>query len=198
MRILFQGDSITDTGRTCSPDPAASLGEGYPSKAAPGLSTHEVINRGIGGNRTCDLVERWGKDCIDLKPDLVSILIGVNDAWRGFDCNDPTTDRQFEENLRNILNRTKSELNARLIVLSPYMLDETDARASMWADLQGKREVVARLAAEYGATFIDLQAEFDKMVAAGTAKTTLSADGVHPTDYGHEVIARLWLDAFNS
>ncbi len=197
MRILFQGDSITDTGRTGAPDPGVSLGEGYPAKAAKKLEGHEIINRGISGNRTCDLVRRWGEDCVDLQPDVLSLLIGVNDTWRGFDANDPTSHEQYEANMRVILDRVKNETSAKLIILNPYLLDVTPERAEMHKDLLGKQEVAARLAKEYGAVFIDIQAEFDRLVSEGTQMTKLSEDGVHPTDFGHEVIAEIWLDAFS-
>lgn len=199
--VLFQGDSITDTYRTDSADPAASLGEGYPAKIAAKIAEKhadlgiKIINRGISGNRTWDLVGRWDKDCIDLKPDYISLLIGVNDTWRGYDQGDITTAEQYETNMRKLLDRIKNETSAEIILLNPYILDVMPDKAEMHPDLVGKQEVVYKLIKEYDVTFIDLQKIFDEMVAGGTLAENLSADGVHPTDYGHEVIAELWLKA---
>ena len=198
--ILFQGDSITDTYRTDSADPAESLGMGYPAKIAAKFDTDfadlgvKIINRGISGNRTWDLLKRWDKDCIDLKPDYVSLLIGVNDTWRGYDSGDITTAQQYEENMRTLLGRIKNETDAEIILLNPYILDVMPDKAAMHPDLVGKQEVVYRLIKEFDVTFIDLQKIFDEMVANGTPAEKLSEDGVHPTDFGHEVIAEKWVE----
>jgi len=199
--ILFQGDSITDTGRTDSPDPAASLGMGYPAKIAETLANDyadlgiSVINRGISGNRTWDLLKRWDKDCIDIKPDYFSLLIGVNDTWRSFDSNDVTTAEQYENNMRQLLDRVVKETSAKIILLNIFLLDVTPDKAVMHPDLAEKQEVIGRLIKDYDVTFIDVQKKFDEMVDDGTPMTDLSEDGVHPTDFGHKVIADLWLDA---
>ena len=197
--LLFQGDSITDTGRTGSECPDCSLGEGYPAMIAKILEEKyaelniKVINRGISGNRTRDLVARWDKDCIDLKPDFVSILIGINDTWRAFDINDPTSPEKFEENMRVLLTRLKEETNAEILILNPFLLDSMPDKPRMRPDLIEKQAVTAKLVKEFGTKFIDLQEIFDREVANGTAMTALSEDGVHPTEYGHSVIADEWV-----
>lgn len=195
--VLFQGDSITDTGRTGAPDPAVSLGEGYPAKIAEKLAELDIniINRGISGNRTWDLLDRWDKDCIDLKPDYVSLLIGVNDTWRRYDSGMITTAEDYETNMRTLLDRIKNETSAEIILLNIFLLDVTPDKAQMRPDLLEKQEVIYRLAKEYDVTFIDLGKIFDEMVANGTAMEEISADGVHPTDFGHSVIAQHWLKA---
>ena len=197
--ILFQGDSITDTGRTDSADPAASLGYGYPAKIAETLANDyadlgvSVINRGISGNRTWDLLERWDKDCIDIKPDYFSLLIGVNDTWRRYDSGMITTAEEYETNMRTLLDRVVKETNAKIILLNIFLLDVTSDKANMRPDLVEKQEVIIRLIKEYDVTYIDIQKKFDEMVANGTPMTDLSEDGVHPTDFGHSVIAAEWL-----
>ena len=193
--LLFQGDSITDTGRTGSADPSVSLGEGYPAKIAAKLAERgiKVINRGISGNRTWDLIDRWDKDCIDIKPDYFSLLIGVNDTWRRYDSGMVTTAEEYEANMRQLLDRVVKETDAKIILLNIFLLDVTPDKAQMRPDLIEKQEVISRLIKEYDVTFIDIQALFDKMVAEGTPMEELSADGVHPTDFGHEVIAAEWL-----
>lgn len=193
--LLFQGDSITDTGRTGSADPSFSLGEGYPAKIAAKLADRgiKVINRGISGNRTWDLIDRWDKDCIDIKPDYFSLLIGVNDTWRRYDSGMVTTAEEYEANMRQLLDRVVKETDAKIILLNIFLLDVTPDKAQMRPDLIEKQEVISRLIKEYDVTFVDIQALFDKMVAEGTPMEELSADGVHPTDFGHEVIAAEWL-----
>ena len=193
--LLFQGDSITDTGRTGAADPSLSLGEGYPAKIAAKLAERgiKVINRGISGNRTWDLINRWDKDCIDIKPDYFSLLIGVNDTWRRYDSGMVTTAEEYEANMRQLLDRVVNETNAKIILLNIFLLDVTPDKAQMRPDLVEKQEVISRLIKEYDVTFVDIQALFDKMVAEGTPMEELSADGVHPTDFGHEVIAAEWL-----
>ena len=193
--LLFQGDSITDTGRTGAADPSVSLGEGYPAKIAAKLAERgiKVINRGISGNRTWDLINRWDKDCIDIKPDYFSLLIGVNDTWRRYDSGMVTTAEEYEANMRQLLDRVVKETDAKIILLNIFLLDVTPDKAQMRPDLIEKQEVISRLIKEYDVTFVDIQALFDKMVAEGTPMEELSADGVHPTDFGHEVIAAEWL-----
>ncbi len=193
--LLFQGDSITDTGRTGAPDPSVSLGEGYPAKIAAKLAERsiKVINRGISGNRTWDLLKRWDKDCIDLQPDYISLLIGVNDTWRRYDSGMVTTAEEYEANMRQLLDRITKETKAKIILINIFLLDVTPDKAQMRPDLVEKQEVISRLIKDYDVTFVDIQALFDKMVADGTPMEKLSADGVHPTDFGHEVIAEEWL-----
>ncbi len=201
--ILFQGDSITDTGRTDSADPSASLGMGYPAKIAEILADKfadlgiKVINRGISGNRTWDLLERWDKDCVDIKPDYFSLLIGVNDTWRRYDSGMVTTAEEYENNMRTLLDRVVKETNAKIILLNIFLLDVTPDKAQMRPDLVEKQEVINKLIKDYDVTYIDIQKKFDEMIANGTPMTDLSADGVHPTDFGHKVIAELWLDAMD-
>ena len=197
--ILFQGDSITDTGRTGSADPAASLGYGYPAKIAETLATKyadlgiNVINRGISGDRTWDLLKRWDKDCIDIKPDYFSLLIGVNDTWRRYDSGMITTAEEYEANMRTLLDRVVKETNAKIILLNIFLLDVTPDKAEMRPDLVEKQEVISRLIKDYDVIYVDIQKKFDEMVANGTPMTDLSEDGVHPSDFGHSVIAEEWL-----
>ena len=131
-----------------------------------------------------------------MKPDHVTILIGVNDTWRGFDRNDPTTAEQFESNLRAVLERTVDETGAEIVLMMPFIVLGVQASSDvMLPDLEGKRAAVRKLAGEFGATLIDLQQVFDKAIADGIKPSALSADGVHPTDdCGHELIAKTWIN----
>ena len=124
--ILFQGDSVTDCDRKF--ESMIDLGKGYPNMIAGALWAKQpddglkFINRGISGNRTKDLYMRWVGDCINLQPDYVSILIGINDVWREFDSNDATPIEAFETNLRNVLDLTKRETDAKIIMMEPFVL----------------------------------------------------------------------------
>lgn len=197
--VLFQGDSITDTGRTGSADPDASLGQGYPAKIAEAFANDyadlglTVVNRGISGNRTWDLLNRWDKDCIDIKPDYFSLLIGVNDTWRRYDSGMITTAEEYEANMRTLLDRVVKETGAKIILLNIFLLDVNDDKARMRPDLVEKQAVIAKLVEDYDVIYIDIQKKFDEIVANGTPMTDLSEDGVHPTDFGHSVIAAEWL-----
>src|SRR6056297_3628243 len=118
--ILFQGDSITDAGRTAG---VGELGNGYPYLLATRLWAQfpghnlTVVNRGISGNRSRDLVKRWDEDALELQPDLISILIGINDTWRYFDRNDKTTAGQFHQAYHSILSKTRDRLPQTMLVL---------------------------------------------------------------------------------
>lgn len=192
MRILFQGDSITDAGRDRS-DPH-QLGEGYPKYTACLLREHfpgrdlEFLNLGISGNRTCDLVTRWQADCIDLQPDIVSIMIGVNDTWRAFDQNDPTTAEQFEENYRRLLLDIRQKTHARILLLEPYLLRNEPGKDLWRADLDPKIDVTRRLALEFADGYIPT----DGLMAAASVEKGpghWSGDGVHPNEQGARLIA---------
>nr|WP_092883209.1 SGNH/GDSL hydrolase family protein [Actinopolymorpha cephalotaxi] len=199
--VLFIGDSVTDAGRERS-DPNG-LGGGYPrlvaetyTRARPGDGVR-FLNRGISGNRVRDLRARWQEDCLDLTPDVVSILIGINDTWRRYDSGDATSADDFARDYDHILARTTDALPARLVLVEPFLLPVTAGQHGWREDLDPKLEVVRRLAKEYAATLVPL----DGLMAGAAADreaTDLAADGVHPTDEGHALIARSWLEATTS
>ena len=198
MRVLFQGDSVTDAGRIR--ENPADLGQGYPQYAAGLLQKRypeiswEFINRGIGGNRTGDLLARWRTDCIDLQPDLVSILIGINDTWRTFDQNDPTSVERFEENYRRLLEDVQAHTHAKILMLEPFVLHDTSDKDAWRADLDPKIQAVRRLAWEYADAFVPLDGLF---AAACVERPPLywTADGVHPVEAGARLIAAAYADA---
>jgi acyl-CoA thioesterase I len=196
--VLFQGDSITDAGRARDND--AALGSGYANMVAawfdmlhPELHVG-FLNRGISGNRARDLRARWQEDCLDLKPDWVSIMIGINDTWRRYDRNDPTAAADYAAACRDILQRTCSEAGARLILLEPFVLPCPEDRKGWREDLDPKIAVARDLAREFGALYIPLDGLF-AAAAARREPAFWAADGVHPTQTGHAFIARHWLQA---
>lgn len=197
--ILFQGDSITDAGRSRTDD--RRLGVGYPRFVRERLMKDRpaeqfcFINRGVSGNRAKDLVARWEKDCIAVKPDYVSILIGVNDTWRRYDAGDETTAAMFRENMTVVIESTLARTNAEILLLNPFLLDIRKSITAMREDLDGKQRVIAELAKEYGTRFVDLDAVFST-ASQTQPPAAFSGDGVHPTPLGHELIAEHWLKAW--
>lgn len=194
--VLFQGDSITDAGR--DREHKDSLGFGYATIINAWFwSSHpemEVtfINKGIGGNRVRDLKKRWTKDCLELKPALVSIMIGINDCWRRYDENDPTSPEEFEADYRSILTQTKTHLNANIILMEPYVLPIPEDRKKWREDLDPKLQIVRKLAREYNALLVPLDSVFTR-AAQWKNPEYWTPDGVHPSVAGHALIAREWL-----
>ncbi|MDH7568117.1 MAG: SGNH/GDSL hydrolase family protein [Armatimonadota bacterium] len=195
-RVLFQGDSITDAGRSREND--QMLGHGYVNLIAAWLSARypgrriEFLNRGVSGNRVYDLEARWESDCVALRPDWLSILIGINDTWRNFDRGIPSPVPEFEACYRRLLDRVKSETTARLILLEPFVLPVPPDRVAWRADLDPRIAAVRRVAADYGALYVPL----DGLFAAAAAQREASfwaADGVHPSTAGHALIAQAWI-----
>ncbi len=196
--VLFQGDSITDAGR--DRDDIQSIGYGYPffvaSMFAASYPTMNVrfINKGVSGNRTTDLLKRWKEDCIDLKPDVVSILIGINDCWRRFDENNPMWEDEFYYNYKSLLNQIKENLNAKIILMEPFLLPYPEDRKQWRVDLDPKIHKVRELAREFKVLYIPLDGIFAQAAALKEEKFW-AADGVHPTPAGHALIAKHWLKA---
>ncbi|HEX7063434.1 MAG TPA: SGNH/GDSL hydrolase family protein [Bacillales bacterium] len=196
-KVLFQGDSITDAGRDYGK--GNHMGAGYAMMAAAWFSALypekqvTFYNRGISGNRVQDLRERWQSDCLDLQPDWVSILIGINDCWRRYDQNNPTPVGQFESDYRYLLKTVRDKLNAKLILCEPFVLPFPEDREQWRQDLDPKIQVVRKLAREFNAVLVP----FDGAFAQVTAKRSpefWAHDGVHPSSAGHALMAQKWLD----
>ncbi len=194
--VLFQGDSITDADRIR--DDENNSGNGYAMMAAAWFSAIypekgiKFVNRGISGDRVKDLQRRWTEDCIALQPDWVSILIGINDCWRRYDSNDPTSVGAFEEGYRDILKRTREELDTGLILCEPFVLPMPEDRKQWREDLDPKINVVRELAREFSALYVPLDGLFAS-AATLRAPEFWAADGVHPSPSGHALMARAWL-----
>jgi len=196
--VLFQGDSITDAGRSREND--ADMGRGYAMMTAAWFSALypakrvRFVNRGISGNRAKDLVARWEADALSLQPDWISILIGINDTWRRYDRNDPTSAQDYEAAYRQILSQTRERLRARLIICEPFLLPVPEDRVRWREDLDPKIDAARRLAREFDALYVPLDGVF---AAAATRREPgyWAADGVHPTPAGHALIAQTWLRA---
>ncbi|MGH2510549.1 MAG: SGNH/GDSL hydrolase family protein [Ktedonobacteraceae bacterium] len=194
--VLFQGDSITDAGRY-RPDPA-HLGYGYVMQAAswfharyPAKNVH-FLNRGISGNRVTDLAARWQEDCLELRPTWLSLLIGINETWRRYDSDDPTSTHDYEHAYRKLLAQTQATLHTRLILCEPFVLPVPADRAAWREDLDPKIAVVRKLAREYHALYVPFDGIFAQ-AATQREPAFWAADGVHPSDAGHALMAQAWL-----
>jgi len=202
--ILFQGDSITDAGRNRDvrePNQAAGLGGGYAHLAAATLHDEQpamnlrFLNRGVSGNVVQQMLDRWRADCLDLRPDVLSVLLGINDTARPVQRHaDADTVENFENKLRRCLDAARAANPAlRLVLCEPFALKcghVTDA----WMDGLGARQNIVRaLADDYGATFVPFQSLFDAMTADAPAAYWLP-DGFHPSPGAHRRMAMMWVE----
>ncbi|MGO1311914.1 MAG: SGNH/GDSL hydrolase family protein [Brevibacterium aurantiacum] len=195
--LLFIGDSITDAGRREDPE---ELGHGYVRLLAEHFAAHEptstVINRGIGGDKVADLEARFGPDCLDLTPDLVTIYVGVNDSWHRFTRGEHVTEESFEQGYRHLLAQLAASVpEAPVLMIIPFVADIDEERTRIHSDLDGKVAIIRRLAQEHGHRIVDLEQVLATALAAGLTPQSIAEDGVHPTPPGHRLIADAWLDA---
>lgn len=202
--ILFQGDSITDAGRNKEDtgfNNARVLGSGYAMLAAANLLEEyaplnlRIYNKGISGNKVYQLAERWDKDCLDLKPDILSILIGVNDFWHKLNGNYNGTLDIYKNDFIALLERTKKALpNVKLIICEPFAVPGVKAVDQKWyPDFYGYQKVAGEIADRFNAVFIPFQKIFDEGMkqAIGSYWT---GDGVHPSLAGAQLMAETWTE----
>ena len=197
LKILFQGDSITDAGR--DKRNYHNMGSGYPKYASELIRTaypdveFEFINLGISGNRTDNLFDRLSADCINIKPDIVSILLGVNDVWHRYGGEKiATTDAQIELNYTCILERIKNETEAKILMLQPYT--EGEKQAHMRSDVEKVNAIIDNLAEKYADAYVRTDELMHADVHYGTPDY-FTPDGVHPNMNGAKFIAGLYFDA---
>jgi lysophospholipase L1-like esterase len=199
--LLFIGDSITDCQRR--EFPYAPLGCGYVHFAANFLLARHpdlnltIENRGIGGDSTRDLKWRWNCDCIALKPDIVSIMIGINDLWRKYGESQESQQRhvapdEYEQNLHGILTQTRNECGSQLILMEPYMFCDGPANP-MLRDLDAYIKIVHQIADEFHAVLVPVHANYMKLINRRPADQW-AEDTVHPYTWAHAWIAQQWLD----
>lgn len=189
--VLFQGDSITDCGR--DREDIKSLGGGYVNiiraqyyARNPHCKT-VFINKGIGGNKTGDLFNRWDEDCIDLKPDLLTVFVGINDTSRS----DENENSDFIKYYTGFLDRAVNETEAKIILMEPFVLPVNEERASRRPKLDFKIDIVRKLAHKYNTNLIPLDGIFNS-ASALKGYEFWAVDGVHPTAAGHALIAQEW------
>ena len=201
-RILFQGDSITDAGR--DRESFYSAGNGYARLVSAKIGfdhpgEYEFLNRGVSGNKITNLLARMKRDMINLKPDVMSILVGVNDVWHEVKRGEGNATELFEQVYELLISEVKKACpDIRILILEPFALYVENAEgnwAQMEADLQEKAAAAKRVAERNALEFVPLQIHFDNALTLAPAEYWLQ-DGVHPTAAGHELIARAWIEAF--
>lgn len=198
--ILFQGDSITDGNRGRSSDPNHIHGHGYQYILASELYADNIdkniniFNRGTSGDRIADLFGRWKEDCINLKPTVLSILIGINDIileWDGGKGSDPD---RFEKIYRLLLDEVlEQNPDTFLVIMEPFFgeKEEADLNEYFKTRIGSYAEKAKKIAEDYNAVFVPLQDMFDDY-GKRTDIYNVLWDGVHPTTCGHQLIARRW------
>ena len=199
VKIVFQGDSITDAGRDYRN--YHNMGNGYPKFASAILAEQnpdvefDFYNFGISGNRTCQLFDRLYKDGIEFGPDIISFLIGINDIWHRYGSGKvATTDEQFALNYRCILERIRKETDAKIVMLAPFLLDKTPFEG-MREDLNRILPTVRALADEYADVYIPLDKLFDEALKSQPEPFYYSGDGVHPNENGRMFIGKHYAEA---
>lgn len=201
--LLMIGDSVTDCGRARPLGAGAppALGHGYVALVDAGLRARSpdhpprVTNMGVGGDTTRDLLKRWDTDVAALRPDWLSVMIGINDVWRYFDPvrkTEAVPPEEFRENLENLVARSRPQLQ-RLVLMTPFYI-EPDRAEPMRARMDAFGAIVADLARRHGAILVDTQAAFDHALQRHAVRD-LAPDQVHPTPLGHQVLAQSFLAA---
>ena len=206
--ILFQGDSITDCCR--GRENFNNIGDGYPVLVRAKLGfdepyAYDFQNRGVSGNRSVDLYARIKSDIINLRPDYMSILIGVNDVWHGVSWDNGVSPEKYEKIYCMLLDEIKAELpDVKIMILEPFCLkgsatENTEEQPDKWNEFNGGVRAMAKkakdVAEKYSLPFVQLQDKFDE-VSKDKDTSYWLMDGVHPNAPGHELIAREWLKAF--
>lgn len=202
--ILFQGDSITDCGR--SREDLTDLAKGYPCLVAARMGfenpgAYRFTNRGVSGNRIVDVYARIKVDILNLKPDVMSILIGINDVWHEVGNQNGVSADKFEKIYGMLIEEVKAELpDIKIMILEPFVTKST-ASAEKWeyfhTETVARAAAAKRVAEKYGLVFVPLQAKFDEACAL-TPEPYWTREGVHPTPFGHELIAREWIKAYQT
>ncbi len=186
MRLLFQGDSITDCNR--NRENPVDLGFGYVRKIQQALPQHEVFNRGISGNRTIDLLMRWQKDTLDLKPDFLSIFIGINEVWHYHYDQKVLTPMMYEDYYKNLIKQVKYLLpNTKILLIEPFVFPIGVYQRSWDVELFEEQAIVRKLSHMYNTLYLPLQEVLNSKLKDYTM-AQIAEDGVHPTDLGHEII----------
>ncbi len=200
---LFQGDSITDGNRGRNNDWNHVMGHGYAYLISSRLwydhpkSKFHFFNRGVSGNKVTDLQARWQQDALDIKPNLLSILIGINDVSVYLDGNTAFSAAQYETGYTELLQQAKDQIpGVQFVLCEPFILPVgkiKDRWSEFSAEIAKRQEIVKNLSVKFNALYVTLQDEFNKACSKAPADFWIF-DGVHPMPAGHELIARQWID----
>ena len=204
--LVFIGDSITDCERArpigeglfnAIGKSYVSLVEGFLTAIHPDHAIR-LVNMGTSGNTVLDLKKRWKTDALDLKPDWLSIMIGVNDVWRQFDLPRQkeihVSPKVYEKTLLELASKTRPKLKG-LIIMAPFYL-EPNRDDPMRKRMDQYGAIAKKVAKKSDAIFIDTQAVFDELLTHMHANA-IAWDRVHPNTIGHSVIARAFLNAID-
>lgn len=202
--ILFQGDSITDTGRSRlavgsnNPD---GLGFGYPRLIADNLFQKfpdfhlQIYNRGVSGDRIRDMSQRWNRDSLRLAPDLLSILIGVNDTWNYIYMGMGSSPADYHQVYKELLLETRRSLpEIHFVLCAPFALITGEVSDDWMDDIRQRQRSVKDLAEEFQGIHVPFQSALDEAAKKVPAHRLLD-DGVHPTEQGHRILAECWLES---
>lgn len=187
--ILFQGDSITDCGR--KRHVFYDLGDGYVHKVMEQLPNTVIINRGVSGDRTNELLLRWQDDVIHMQPDILSLLCGINDVWHYFKWNKPTSPKIFEDNYRKLIEWVKHDLpNTQMMLIEPFGYPIGELQPSWEPLIETLRQIVKRLSVEYQLPHIPMNQYMQEWKKQYPMEEILP-DGVHPSPLGHALMANV-------
>ena len=200
--VLFQGDSITDAGRTREqifiPNTQPALGNGYAWLAAAQLLVGRpddkltFFNRGISGNKVFQLAERWQTDALNLKPDVLSILIGVNDIWHALNGQYDGTVEVYERDYHALVRQTQEALpDVKLVICEPFVLRCGAVNSTWFPEFDKYRAAAKRVAEDAKAVFVPFQEMFDRAAKLAPPERW-AKDGVHPTADGAALMAHAW------
>lgn len=206
-KIVFFGDSITDCGRIR--DNLYDAGKGYAALVKSELTykypmQYEFINKGISGNRVVDLYARKKIDLINLEPDYISILIGVNDIWHEVDFKNGVDEKRFEDVYTMLIEDIKAALpETKIFIMEPFCLKGSatgrEDDENRWKTFKNETSIRAgiskHIAEKFGLEYIKLQNVLEE-AAAMTSNAYVLGDGVHPTAYGHAILAKQWIKCF--
>ncbi len=195
--IVFLGDSITDCGR--QRDNIKSLGTGYVNEIKQVLCNNStIINKGIAGNKIADLYDRLQRDCIDLKPDIVSILIGINDAWHFVEQQYYDIEKEmarFQKIYIDMVTEIKNSGVQKIILLEPFVLPQQQQYLKWRIDLDKRIQIIRTIAKKYQCLFVSLDGVMNE-AGINREYSTYCQDGVHPTQKGHKLIAEQFIKVF--
>ena len=195
--IVFLGDSITDCGR--QRDNIKSLGTGYVNEIKQVLCNNStIINKGIAGNKIADLYDRLQRDCIDLKPDIVSILIGINDAWHFVEQQYYDIEKEmarFQKIYIDMVTEIKNSGVQKIILLEPVVLPQQQQYLKWRIDLDKRIQIIRTIAKKYQCLFVSLDGVMNE-AGINREYSTYCQDGVHPTQKGHKLIAEQFIKVF--
>jgi len=207
LKILFQGDSITDGNRSRNNDWNHVMGHGYQYIISSKLwyehpeRKFHFFNRGVSGNKVSDLAGRWQTDTLDIKPDILSVLIGVNDSNEAINNNPAYTKESYNQGYRDLLYRAQAgNPHLKFVICEPFLLPVGQVKNNWerWSEEVQSRQIVARdIAREFKAVFVPFQSAFNEALKRAPADYWIW-DGIHPMPAGHELMARTWLKSVKS